>query len=152
MIESVKFTVNRLLEECVSQSSIDFSALRVGQPEAADASYKDYVLSSDKSAEFNDALNIEAALFAAEFRHTINCFDGTGDTLHWKFLLEDSSDYAGVLCPLVFSYFKYRMLVWWFTGRNEKLQHYYAERAERAKNSINNMTRGGLASRTLRFF
>lgn len=152
MIETVKFTVHRLLEECISQSSIDFSALRVGQPEAADASYMDYALSEDRSVEFSEALNTEAALFASEFKDVIHSFDGSGDLLHWDFTLSDSSNYSDVLCPLVFAYLKYRMLVWWFTGRNEKLQLYYAERAEHAKNNINNITRGGLSSRTLRFF
>lgn len=151
MIENVKFTVSRLLEECISQTSIDFSALRVGQPEAADASYMDYVLTKDKATEFNEALNIECALFASACTGNIRSFEG-GEILHWEFEVGDNSKHTGVLCPMVFAYLKYKMLVWWFTGRNEKLQLYYAERAERAKNSIDNITGGGLSGRILRYF
>ena len=153
MTNEVKFTIQSLFNDCVSQSSIDFSALRVQRPDLADTVYGDYVISPDKYAEFRSALDTELSVFASCIRGSIVYFSDDDDSLLWRIQLgEEAIAFADVVQSIIFSYLKYRMLVWWFTGRNEQLQIYYSERASSAKSNIMNLIGGSLCSRPLRYF
>jgi len=152
MIHQISFSIQSLLDACVAQASIDFSALRASQPDIADAVYADYTLTSDREVEFREALSTELAYFASLLNDRLSFFSDYDDRLAWGIDIENRDAFTEVVSTLVFSYFKYRMLAWWFSGRNDHLQLFYSERAESAKRNIMSFSGGIMNGRTLRHF
>lgn len=152
MIIQTSFTVNSLFEDCVAQNAIDFKALRLHQPENADMLYPDYVMSSDVLPEFQKALTLEAATFNAKMTHLSPEFIRGIENLEWMLTVSDEAGCACTLGTLIFSLFKYRMLAWWYSGRDEQLQLLYSVRADEQFNLIRSQTDTSFGGRKLRHF
>ena len=79
----IAFTIQHLFDEVAAQNAVDFKALRMRQPEAADAVFEDYVISKDVYSEFRSALNTELVKFSLAFRDNIESFSDSDERLMW---------------------------------------------------------------------
>ena len=152
MIHCIQFSIQSLFDDCVKQVSVDFSATRTANPEAADTIYEDYALTEDKMNEFRMALRDELAQFALLLRSNIAAFSDEDDLLHWNITLDDEEKFGSLLDTLFRTYLKHRMLAWWFLNRSDRLYAYYIGEAAETKTKINNFFGANLGGRKLRYF
>lgn len=147
----IAFTIQHLFDEVAAQNAVDFKALRMRQPEAADAVFEDYVISKDVYSEFRSALNTELVKFSLAFRDNIESFSDSDERLMW--VLKGADDtFEDIITVTIFTYFKYRLLAWWLTGRDAEMQVYYAEAANTIKATISNNFGASMGGRKLRYF
>lgn len=149
MMLEVSFTISSLFEDCIAQNAVDFKALRMRQPDAADAVYADFSLSADVHPEFQKALSLALAEFNAQFPDKIASFNCGTEVATWELSVENGA-YMDSVGALFFAYFKYTLLAWWYIGRDENLQVHYNLRAADVRTSISKYFSNAFGGRKLR--
>lgn len=119
-------SASEIFGECVAQTSVDFTALRVGNPQSADAVYEDYVLSPDMRPEAMTEIESLKAAIDLQLSDYIGRSDFDGERIYYVFCVRNDRLPCAALKRLLQDWFKGGVLAWWYAGRNEALQARYA--------------------------
>lgn len=137
MIINVSVAVDRIIEECNIQTSLDFQAMRVQTGDAVNALYDDWIMTEDYSEPIYYALQDICSNMSVELRTIIKTYSAGREVISID--VEDSfadANASDVLEGLLRQYLKFSLLAWWYLYRNAELSARYSESAATAINNI----------------
>lgn len=134
-----------LLNECITQTSVDFQALRVTSP-SADVAYEDFAMfESDKEA-FLIQLRSELDRFYANRTSIIEAYDMDGWDIRATLKLARNLQ-PNALAFLLKDLLKMGILKWWYQGRNERYYDIYSMQYEVALSKLDALNGTYITSR-----
>lgn len=137
MIINVSVAVERIIEECNIQTSLDLQAMRARGVENADAVYDDWIVTDDYYEPIYYALQDICSNMAFALRTIIKTYSAGSDAISID--LEDASADANasdVLEGLLRQYLKHSLLAWWYHYRDVELSTQYSNSADIVLNNI----------------
>lgn len=135
MILSLSISTPRLLNECISQTSFDFQALRARNGESANAVHDDWVMNIDNRDDIYFPLQ-EAGADMYNVLHTLLHSFSAGKDIIRIDICAAREGLSDAVEGLMRQFFKYRLLTWWYAYRDADLAANYAQRAASALNNI----------------
>lgn len=134
-----------LLNECITQTSVDFQALRVMAP-SVDVAYEDFAMfQSDKEAFFIQ-LRSELDQFYASRPAIVESYDMNGEEVLLTINIKRELIPNG-LAFILKDFLKMAILRWWYMGRNERYYDIYSMQYGVALSRLDSMSRTTLAKR-----
>jgi hypothetical protein len=153
MIVNTSISTLRLLTECKEQTSLDFQALRVKNAESMDALYDDFVINDSNKVDLYAPIQEFGADMAHALRTLLKSYSAGRDIICVE--VECANDTPGMqdICEsLLRKYFKYSILSWWYTSREEALAAVNAQKAAQALDDIFRMCVPRSGTRTMIYF
>lgn len=137
MTLSVSISTPRLLTECTEQTSHDFKAMRLSNPDTTDALYDDFVMTDDIAADLIFPIEEFGADMAHALRTLMKMFSAGRDVIYMDIdCANESAGSAYIAESFVRQYYKYRILAWWYTSRDTNLATLYTEKAGAALDNL----------------
>jgi hypothetical protein len=137
MIINVSVAVSRLIDECNIQTSLDLQAMRARGVETANAVYDDWVMHEDVFPLIYPLMGEYAADMALVLRTMVESYDvDTEDQIRYTLNIADDMKIPATANNEAMSYFKYKVLAWWYQYRDAELSVVYANKAEVALNNV----------------
>lgn len=134
-----------LLNECITQTSVDFQALRVMAP-SVDVAYEDFAMfESDKEA-YLIQLRSELDQFYALRPSIIESYDMNGESVELVVNIKRELLPNG-LAFILKDFLKMAILRWWYMGRNERYYDIYSMQYEVGLSKLDSMSRTTIAKR-----
>lgn len=146
-----QLSLSELLNECMSQTAVDFMGLRSANEQTTDESYDDFVLTSDSRLQFFGEVESISAWLNIQISSFINSQVLDDDILMYS-VLNPREITKDTISRLFFDYFKYRILVWWYKNRNVDLYTYYLQQANDAYNLVSTSLINKFTTRRCRYF
>lgn len=141
----LKVSCEGLLNECISQTSVDFQALRVTSP-SADVAYEDFAMfESDKEA-FLIQLRSEIDRFYAGRTSIVEAYDMNGQDVEVALNLTREL-LPNAIAFLLKDFLKMGILKWWYQGRNERYYDIYSMQYETALSKLDALNGSYITSR-----
>lgn len=136
MILYFDISTQRILRECISQTSLDLQAIRSRGSElsgVADNIYQDWTMNEDNFPDIYTPLEGIGAELCKRLRRYVNSYVYGVDTINISFCVSDSyNGVDSVMETALLHYFKYSLLAWWYQYRDTTLSEQYAASAESA--------------------
>lgn len=137
MIISLSISTPRLLLECQEQTSHDFRAMRLANPDTADALYDDFVMTEENAVDLIFPVEEFGADMAHALRTLLRSYSAGRDIIYID--IDCANEMVGTanICEShLRQYYKYRILAWWYTSRNADLATLNAEKASAALDNL----------------
>lgn len=140
----MKLTFNistqRILRECITQTSLDLQAIRSRGNElssAADTIYPDWTMNEDNLPEIYTPLEgIGAKLCQALKRHVVAYAPAVDMTTIQLCVADAYNGVDAVMDAAILRYYKYSLLAWWYLYRDTSLSQVYEASANEALDEI----------------
>lgn len=132
----LSFTISteRVLRECIAQTSLDLQAIRARGNElsaAADTIYTDWTMNEDNRPEIYTPLEgIGAKLCQRLKRYILGYSYGLDVTSIQLCVSNIFNGVDAVLESALLHFYKYSLLSWWYTYRDSSLASFYQEAAD----------------------
>ena len=126
-----------LLNECITQTSVDFQALRVTSP-SADVAYEDFAMFESDKESFLIQLRSELDRFYANRASLIESYDMNGEKVEVVINLTRELLPNGIAF-LLKDFLKMGILKGWYQGRNERYYDIYSMQYEVALSKLDSM-------------
>lgn len=140
----MKLTFNistqRILRECITQTSLDLQAIRSRGNElssAADAIYPDWTMNEDNIAEIYTPLGTIGAKLCQALKRYIVAYIPAIDITTIQLCVSDAyNGVDAVIESAIIHYYKYSLLAWWYLYRDTSLSQVYETSANEALDEI----------------
>ena len=136
----VDIVVQRILRECITQTSLDVQAMRStgGDNVAlADSIYDDWTINEDNKPELLTPLQEYSASLATVIKPCVCQYNCGMDIITWLLDVEDiTSTEQSMLNTAMLHYYKYSVLAWWYEMRHAELSMRYKAKAEKALGEV----------------
>ena len=138
----LNFTISteRILKECIAQTSLDLQAIRARGNElsaAADAIYADWTMNEDNRPEIYTPLEgIGAKLCRRLKRHILGYSHGVDVTSIQLCVTKVFNGIDAVIDSAILHFYKYSLLAWWYSYRDPSLATFYQESADAVLNDL----------------
>lgn len=156
MILHFDISTQRILRECISQTSLDLQAIRSRGNEAsavADTIYQDWVMNEDNMPDIYTPLEQIGATLCQRLRNKVESYASGVDIINIAFCV--SSVYNGVdsvIDSYLLHYYKNSLLAWWYSYRDTTLAEQYMVSAEDALQALQTMVNSSKAKLTPHYF
>ncbi|MEG1622808.1 MAG: hypothetical protein RR330_05490 [Alistipes sp.] len=149
----VSISHQKVLDACIVQTSLDFRGLRIIEPVKADAICDDFTMSADDRAAVAAEMRIAAMYLNLRLKNQILSVSIGEESINYVLSVNDKVFIDCVtLTILMETYFKNRILSWWYSGRNENLwSKYIADMASSVENIVS-VSIPKFTERKLRYF
>lgn len=134
-----------LLNECITQTSVDFQALRVMAP-SADVAYEDFAMFKSDEEAYLIQLRSELDQFYALRPSIIESYDMNGESVELVVNIKRELLPNG-LAFILKDFLKMAILRWWYMGRNERYYDIYSMQYEVGLSKLDSMSRTTIAKR-----
>lgn len=139
MIYQLTVSSQGLLNECISQTSADFQALRVNAPDA-DVVYEDFAMFDSDKELFLIQLRSELDRFYVLRPAIVKGYHVQGESVEMTLDLKREV-IANSLAFLLKDFLKMGILQWWYMGRNERYYAIYSSQYEAALRRFDELSR-----------
>lgn len=137
MILSLTISISRLLKECIDQTSHDFRAMRLANIETADALYDDFAMTEENAEDIVTPIEECGTDMLQELRTLLKEYVITDDMVYVEIdCANERVGSASLAESYMRQFFKYRILLWWYTSRESNLATLYAEKAGNALGNL----------------
>lgn len=134
-----------LLNECITQTSADFQALRVMAP-SVDVAYEDFAMFKSDKEVYLIQLRSELDQFYALRPSIIESYDMNGESVELVVNIKRELLPNG-LAFILKDFLKMAILRWWYMGRNERYYDIYSMQYEVGLSKLDSMSRTTIAKR-----
>lgn len=137
MKQYIEIPVQQTLEECAKQTSFDLQSLRARGVETANAVYDDWVMHEDVFPLIYPLMGEYAADMALVLRTMVESYEvDTEGHIQYTLNIADDMKIPTTTDHEAMSFFKYKVLAWWYQYRDAELSVVYANKAEVALNNV----------------
>lgn len=137
MKQYINIPVHQTLDECANQTSFDLMAMRARGVETSNVVYDDWVMTTDVYPLIFPLLEEYAADMALVLRTMVESYEvDTEDHIQYTLNIADDMKIPATTDHEAMSYFKYKVLAWWYQYRDAELSVVYANKAEVALNNV----------------
>ncbi len=122
MIINLSISTERIMRECIVQTSLDIQAMRSQGIEAADIVYDDWVMNETNAPELYSPLQDAGANLYHVLRTLIVALSTGRDIISIDIMTYNYRDgKCRVMENTLLQYFKHKILWWWYQYRNAEL-------------------------------
>lgn len=140
MVLHFDIATQRILRECISQTSLDLQAIRSRGNElsaAADTIYQDWTMNEDNMPDIYTPLEGAGAALCQRLHKHIDSYVFGVDVISIGLLVSNVyNGVEGVIESALLHYFKYSILAWWYQYRDTGLSEQYQISAEQTLQTI----------------
>lgn len=137
MIYSVSVSTERVLDECIAQTSHDLKSMRTRGVDTADGVYNDWVMTRYDSVDLYSQLQESGSDLFNILRTFIVTYSAGQDTITYSVDIKyPKLDVDAPLNDHTLSYLKYSALAWWYQYRDVELSKMYEAKAIKASDAI----------------
>lgn len=156
MVLHFDIATQRILRECISQTSLDLQAIRSRGNElsaAADIIYQDWTMNNDNLPDIYTPLEAIGATLCQRLKKYIYNYAFGVDIIHLGLCVSEAyNGVDSVIDSALLHYFKNSLLAWWYQYRDATLAEQYSASAEATLQTILSAVSASKAKLTPHYF